>query len=100
MEIQQTTKLIAKVEELEKRIFSLENKVAKYDRARARARIFKLLYFGLIVVLGIILYFYLRPFYQSVLSVYQFGSEQQQNIAELQENIDTNQIAELIEFFQ
>mgnify|MGYP001299165813 CR=1 FL=1 len=90
---QQINKLSNKLQEVELVVVSLK-------AAQTRARIFKLIYFGTIILLGIILYVYLKPFYQSLLQIYQFGSNQQDNIVEMQQNIDLDQIQDLINLFE
>ena len=83
------------IEQLQQQINKLSNKLKEVESvvvslkaAQTRARIFKLIYFGAIILLGIVLYIYLQPFYESLLQIYQFGNEQQDNIAEIQQNIE------------
>ena len=95
------------IEQLQQQINKLSNKLKEVESvvvslkaAQTRARIFKLIYFGAIILLGIVLYIYLQPFYESLLQIYQFGNEQQDNIAEIQQNIDFDQIQDFINLIQ
>jgi hypothetical protein len=88
----------SEIRELKQQIKELEARVAKIERAKTRARIYRLIKFTIIVILGFVILSYLRPVYESIYEIYQFSTDQSSDRGGV--NVDFEQMQDLLQSIQ
>ncbi len=96
-----------RIAELEKKVVALQESLDKTDKivkklhsSYVRGRIFKLAYLALIVVVGIIFYVFMAPYYSNLLNMYNVGSEQKDGMQDLINQAKNGELSDLINSIQ
>ena len=84
--------LESQVKNLKAELESIQKIVTKLNKSHVRSRVFKLIYFALVLVLGIVFYVYMAPYYQSLLEVYNFGVESKDSVQNLTDGLNNSQL--------
>ena len=97
MDPAQYQQLLNRISKIESQVAETNKLVRKMHSATVVARIFKFVYLAIIIGLGIGLYYFLQPFYDTLGSIYNFGSNNTTQESGVIQNLDPNQLSELFE---
>ena len=88
------------LDEIDAKLQHVETIVRKLHAAQVRGSIFKLIYFIVILALGIGFYALLRPVYESLQSIYTASSNANEEVGTRIDQIDPDQLNLLLELIR
>lgn len=93
--------LADRIHDLEVSVSKLSVTVSKLRATQIRSRVYKLIYLGIILVSGIVLYYYLQPFYETLGNVYNWGSNSDSEASSsVESSTNLDDIQQLINMIQ